>query len=110
MTKPLPKNKIVVCVEASKPLFVWFNSNAALHGQGQLACSPADHPALSHHCFLDLSRVTTFLPNEVQAAQPRALLSPQLMARICDMVRAGIDVLPERYAKAILDGLDQPHA
>ena len=108
MTKPVPKDKIVVCVEATRPLYVWFNSDAALHGHGQLPCGPADHPALTRTCFLDLARVTTFPPNEVAAALERDLLSDAMKARICAMVRSGIDVLPERHAEAILRGLDPP--
>jgi hypothetical protein len=71
LTRPQPKEKIVLCICEQDNLFVWFNTDAQQHGAGQLKCVRDDHPALTHDCYLDLSRVTTFLPREISNAKPR---------------------------------------
>jgi hypothetical protein len=101
LTKPKPKEKIVLCVCAKANLFVWFNTDPQRHGAGQLKCSEEDHPALSHDCYLDLSRVTTFRPVELANAQRRDLISTELRKRICGVIEAGVETLPPRFAQLI---------
>ncbi len=106
LTKPDPKDKIVVCVCPETPLFVWFNSKPQRHGHGQLRCAASDHGALSRDCFLDLSRVTTFSASELTTAKPRGPLSGQMRERICRCVVAGIATLPPRFAELIVTNLE----
>jgi hypothetical protein len=103
LTRPKPKEKIVLCVCENEELFVWFNTHAQPHGVGQLQCTRSDHPALTHDCYLDLSRVTTFRAAEIANAQPRAPIPDELKKKICSMVRAGIPTLAPRYTKLILE-------
>jgi hypothetical protein len=107
LTKPNPKEKIVVCICDKDNLFVWFNTGAQRHGVGQLKCTRADHSALTHDCYLDLSRVTTFRPEEILKAQPRDPISKALKKRICTMVEAGITTLAPRFAKLISDNFSK---
>lgn len=103
LTKPNPKDKIVVCIRTDDlPLFVWFNTRPQSHGVGQLRCSANDHPALAHECYLDLSRVTTFQPIEIEAAQARGALSADLIRAARDMVADGIETLSPRHAELIV--------
>lgn len=78
-----PKDKIVLCICAQRNLFFWINTNPRTHGVGQFALSEQDHRSLSRDCFLDLSRMTTFLPVDLDAAQPRGPISQQLAEQIC---------------------------
>ena len=39
LTKPEPKEKIVLCICEKSNLFVWFNTEAQRHGAGQLKCA-----------------------------------------------------------------------
>jgi hypothetical protein len=110
LTKPVPKEKIVICICAKDNLFVWFNTAAQRHGVGQLKCAAGDHPALSHDCYLDLSRVTTFRSDEIANAKPRDLISDKLKARICEAVKAGIATLAPRFTSLISDNFSNPVA
>jgi hypothetical protein len=102
LTKPRPKDKIVVCICSESNLFVWFNSLPKSHGEGQLACTAKGHPqALNKDCYLDLSRVTTFLPHELEAARDRGALSAECRGRICAAVTGGIRTLAPRHAALI---------
>jgi hypothetical protein len=103
LTKPEPKEKIVLCVCEVNNLFVWFNTEAQRHGCGQLKCTLGDHPAaLTRDCYLDLSRVTTFRPTEIANAKPRGPISDDLKKKVCSVVEAGIPTLLPLYAKLIL--------
>ncbi|MGH6803065.1 MAG: hypothetical protein ACREC3_06830 [Methyloceanibacter sp.] len=68
----------------------------------QLPCTATDHKALWRDCYLDLSRVTTFLPRELEAAQDQGPISNALRARVCTMAFEGISTLPSRYVDLIL--------
>lgn len=107
LTRPHPKDKIVVCVSGDHlPLFFWFNTAAQLHGIGQLVCGEADHAALTHDCFLDLSRVTTFSGPELATAQSRGPLSRDMLVRIRETLAAGVSTLTPRHVSLILENLD----
>jgi hypothetical protein len=80
------KDKITVCVCAADNLFFWINTNARKHGVGQFQLSAADHQALTHDCFLDCSRLTTFLGHELRAAQDRGVISSQLAKAIVEFL------------------------
>lgn len=111
LTRP-PKDKITVCVCAADNLFFWVNTEPRRGGIGQIALTATDHQALTRNCFLDCSRVTTFLQSELDAAQPRGPVSSQLAQRIVDYLRESPPkTLPTRYLKiaiatmeAIIDG------
>jgi hypothetical protein len=103
LTKPEPKEKIVLCICEEEKLFVWFNAEPQRHGAGQLKCAGGDHSALTHDCYLDLSRATTFLPHEIANAKPRGPASDELKKKVCEMVEAGVPTLAPRFAKLILE-------
>jgi hypothetical protein len=105
--RSLPKDKLTVCICEREALFVWFNTEEALHGIGQLPCSASDHDALTHDCFLDLSRVTTFPPFELNTARDRGPISDELRGAIVEIVETGIKTLPGRFAELIIQNLRQ---
>lgn len=88
LARPRPKDKIVLCICAAADLFFWINTDPARHGIGQLPLVATDHPALTHDCHLDCSRVTTFPPRELEAAEPRAPISKALARRIVAELQA----------------------
>ncbi len=81
LTRP-PKDKITLCVGISVDLFLWINTSPRPHGVGQIALSAKDHAALTHDCYLDCSRVTTFLPHELATARDRGPISAPLAQRL----------------------------
>lgn len=81
-----PKDKITLCICAAENFFFWINTNSQRHGIGQLQLSAAYHRALSHDCFLDCSRVTTFRQYELDAAQNRGSISPELARRVVEFL------------------------
>jgi hypothetical protein len=85
LTRP-PKDKITVCVCATDNLFFWLNTEPRGHGVGQLPLRSGDHAALSRDCFLDCSRITTFLPPELAAAKDRGQISGALARRIVEFL------------------------
>ena len=80
------KEKITLCVCAADNLFFWFNTNPARHGVGQLPLDKDDHHYLTHDCFLDCSRVTTFPSHELDEAKPISLISKDLASKIADFL------------------------
>lgn len=96
LTKP-PKEKIVICICNVDNLFFWFNTKSQHHGIGQLPCCADDHSALSHDCFLDISRVTTFLPAEIEAAQDRGALSAEFKQKVQTLLSDGIATLAPKF-------------
>lgn len=81
LTRP-PKEKIAICICDKRNLFFWVNTNQRAHGIGQLPLVASDHHALSHDCFLDCSRVTTFSEHELGDAKHRGPVSEDLARRI----------------------------
>lgn len=77
LSKP-PKNKIVLCVGNDPPLFFWINTLPRFHGIGQMQLAGADHSALTHDCYLDCSRVTTFPTHELRDAEERDPITTML--------------------------------
>ena len=87
LTRP-PKDKLVICVCPASKLFIWINTLPRQHGVAQLQLAAVDHGALTHECYLDCSRVTTFLKHELDAALDRGRISPALAQRIVAFVQA----------------------
>jgi len=105
LTKP-PKDKLTICVCVDQSLFVWFNTKPRSHGHGQLPIAATEHPALTHDCYLDCSRVTSFPPRELAAAQQRDRISAALAARIIAYLEANPPkTLPGRHRQLIIDNL-----
>jgi hypothetical protein len=77
-----PKDKLTVCICAAESLFFWINTKPQSHGNGQLELHQTDHGALTHDCYLDCSRVTTFSAHELQTARNRGPISCDLAQRI----------------------------
>lgn len=101
-----PKDKLTVCVCAADNLFFWINTRPQRHNIGQLPLVAADHEALSHDCFLDCSRVTTFSAIELGSAQHRGAISSDLARRIVHLLKTEPPkTLPPRYIKLAVDNL-----
>jgi hypothetical protein len=100
LTKPAPKDKIVLCICAVDNFFVWINTKAAAHGIGQFPLHEPDHGSLNRDCFLDLSRVTTFPPRELANAQARGPINADLAGRLLAHVQANP---PKTLSKRYLD-------
>jgi hypothetical protein len=78
---------------------------------GQFALAATDHPALSHGYYLDCSRVTTFLPLELKAAQARELISTELAKKIVKfLMDSPPKTLPPRYLKLAVGNLTALYA
>ena len=108
MTKPMPKDKITLCLCVDPTsLFFWINTEARYDGDGQMPLSAADHPAaLRHDCFLDCHRVTTFPQRELDAAQHRGPISADLAFRIARFLTdTPPDALRERQRLMAIEAL-----
>lgn len=103
IAKP-PKEKIAVCISADREWFLWINTNAAFHGQGQIPLTAADHPALKHDCFLDASRVLSHAKSDI--AHERDEISAGLAKRIHAELSASPPAkLPRTHLQVILEAL-----
>lgn len=101
-----PKDKITLCICAADNLFFWINTEPQRHGVGQLPLAATDHSALSRDCHLDCSRVTTFLPPELDAAQARGTISVKLAERIVDFLATDPPkTLSPKHVRLAIDSL-----
>ena len=106
IAKP-PKDKITICVCAAENLFLWINTKPRRDAVGQFALTAMDHAALTHDCYLDCSRVTTFAA-ELASALHRGPISKALAARIVEFVeKKPPKTLPGRYLKLIITNLSK---
>jgi hypothetical protein len=106
LAKP-PKEKITICVCAAESLFLWINTEARTHNVGQFALTAMDHAALTHVCYLDCSRVTTFA-GELDSALHRGPMAKELAARIVAFLeRTPPKTLPPRYRNLIITNLSK---
>lgn len=102
----LPKGKIALCICAAENLFFWINSNRQRHAVGQILLMANEHGALSHDCFLDCSRVTTFRPDELSNARDRGPISVDLALGVVTMLRDHPPkTLSNRYAGIAIENL-----
>lgn len=101
-----PKDKITICLCSSERLFFWINTKPQRHGIGQFPLTPNDHSALTHDCFLDCSRVTTFAPKEMAAAEHRGPISVNLAKRIIEfLIACPPKTLSKRYIEIAISEL-----
>ncbi len=101
-----PKDKLSICICASDNLFFWINTKAQRHGVGQFPLFAADHAALTHGCFLDCSRVTTFLPGELGSAQHRGPIGVDLAKRIVEFLEnKPPKTLPPSQVRLVVENL-----
>jgi hypothetical protein len=101
-----PKDKITICICASDNLFFWINTKPRPHGIGQMHLKAADHTALTHDCFLDCSRMTTFQPYEMEGAMHREPISRDLAQRIVRFLKDEPPrTLPPRYVNLAIANL-----
>jgi hypothetical protein len=101
-----PHDKIVICCLLPE-LFFWINSAAnRRHPAAQCPIAVSELPTvLRHDSVIDLSRVTTFPPNELAGAQPREQLPPDVVARIVQHLTAGVPTLTGRQLASIIAAL-----
>ena len=103
-----PHDKIAICICNVRNWFLWFNTNAAFHGLGQLAIVQADHPsAITRNCFLDLSAVKGSSPQELidAAKNDRGPISAPLKEKIRLVLQTPIPLLPDLHRSVILECL-----
>jgi hypothetical protein len=106
LTKP-PKDKITVCVCAAESLFLWINTKPRPHDIGQFALTAKDHAALTHDCYLDCSRVTTF-GTELASALHRGQISRTLAIRIVEFLKkTPPKTMPGRHLALIITNLSK---
>jgi hypothetical protein len=106
-----PKDKLTICICSNEHLFFWIITEPRSHGVGQLSLLATDHPAFSHDCYLDCSRVTTFLPLELNAAQSRDPISADLAAKIVKFLTdSPPKTLAPRHLKLAVDNLADLYA
>jgi hypothetical protein len=107
LTRP-PKDKITICICAAENLFLWINTEARVHGVGQLPLIAADHAALDRDCYLDCSRVTTLQPYELKNAIHRGPISRGLAQRIIKhLTDEPPRTLVPRYLKLAIENLSE---
>ena len=105
LAKP-PKHKITLCMCSAANLFFWINTKSQDHGVGQFPLEAVDHTALTHTCFLDCSRVTTFPQRELDAAQERDAISADLAKRIVEFLQTEPPkTLPPRFVNLAVANL-----
>jgi hypothetical protein len=106
ITKP-PKHKITICVCAAENLFLWINTKPRQHDVGQFALTARDHAALTHDCYLDCSRVTTFAA-ELASALHRGQISKGLAARVVEFLKKKPPkTLPGKHLNLIITNLSK---
>jgi hypothetical protein len=106
LAKP-PKPKITICVCDAENLFLWINTEPRTHNVGQFALAAMDHSALTHDCYLDCSRVTTFA-EELGSALHRGPISESLAARIVEfLTEKPPKTLPGKHLNLIITNLSK---
>jgi hypothetical protein len=88
LTKPQPKTKIVIYVgkHAGVDLFVWFNTDPREKRPAQMSVTAQEAPGITHNCFLDCSRVTTFPARELSGAERQGCASAEFRKRVAQTV------------------------
>lgn len=92
-----PHDKISLCISSEKNWFFWFNSDKKTHGIGQVVAPDGCHRAISKDCYLDLSGVKTFSPNDLKTAQERGALTDPFKTVVRDTLKAGVKTLPASH-------------
>ena len=75
------------------------------HGVGQLPVQPTQAPGLTHDCFLDLSRLTTFPPAELANAKDCGTASRELLIKVISTLNEGIRTLTQRQINSAVSSL-----
>jgi hypothetical protein len=82
-----PKYKIALCVGVhfGNELFLWFNTERRQR-PAQMAVERRKVPGISHDCFLDCGRVTTFPALELATAQYCGRASTDFLLKVADEI------------------------
>ena len=100
------KDKITICISAGENYFLWINTRPRRDKPGQMPLAATDHQALTHDCFLDCSRLTTFPDHELHAALHRGPISVELAKAIVAFLEAAPPkTLPGKHLRIIVDNL-----
>ena len=107
LTKPQPKTKIVIYVgkHAGIDLFVWFNTDPRKKRPAQKSVTAQEAPGITHDCFLDCSRVTTFPARELKGAEHQGCASAEFRKRVAQTVEEQATTLTGMQRKAIARSL-----
>jgi hypothetical protein len=100
-----PHDKISLCIDDKNSWFFWFNSEKKVHGIGQVAAPQACHGAIVKDCFLDISGVKTFSPNDLATARDRGPLVDPFRTTVRDALTAGVSLLPASHRDLALVAL-----
>jgi hypothetical protein len=106
--RPQPKDKLCLCFCDQRSLFFFINTKAGIPAEAQIALTAADHPALSHDCYLDLSQAVTFPPQHLASAQDRGPISADLTHKVRAVLEAGVKTLPKQHIARALEMLVVP--
>lgn len=101
LAKP-KKDKITLCICTDDNLFLWINSEKRYHNIGQFELKKEDHGALTHDCYMDCSRLTTFPPAELTASLERGCITNDLAQRIIQFL-SDPDTAPSTLVQAQID-------
>ena len=107
LTKP-PKHKIVLYVghHAGADLFLWFNTNPRRERPAQMSVAPNEAPGITHNCFLDCGRVTTFTAYELERATRLGRASDLFLARVAQEIELRAITLVTGHRKKIVNAIE----
>ncbi len=103
-----PKEKITLCICAADNLFFWINTKPPRQADGAFPLAGDDHHYLTHNCYLDLSRVTTFPQSELDSAKHIGPISDDLACRVVKfLLETPPKTLAGRYIKIAIANLSR---
>jgi hypothetical protein len=100
-----PHDKISLCIDEKNNWFFWFNSNKKVHDIGQVPAPNGCHGSIVKECFLDISSVKTFSPNDLATARDRGPLNDPFKTTVRDALTAGVKLLPPLHSNLALAAL-----
>jgi hypothetical protein len=103
LTDP-PKQKIVLHVGTATNLFLWFNTDARKR-PAQMAVAQQEAPGITHNCYLDCGRVTTFPQRELDGAEHCGHASNAFLTRVIEEVETRATTLTRGQRNAIATAL-----
>jgi hypothetical protein len=102
-----PHTKISLCISCEPFWFFWFNSKVAFHGVAQLEAKAGCHASISKDCYLDLSGVKVFSPDDLATAIDQGPIDPPLLDAILNVLNGAPSRLPQRHKDLALENLRQ---
>lgn len=105
LTNP-PKEKIAICVCPETNRFIWINTLARIHGQGQFPLNAGDHSCITHACFANFGQLATFQSGELESAIDHGLIASNLVTRMIIFLNAAPPTtLPSNQFELLINNL-----